>query len=453
MTGSGGDTRELSTGQAALWALYRLAPESPTSNVVTAVVAEPALDPDLLSDAVAALQQRHDLLRSRFVETGAGPVRLVRPPGPGGIEVVEVGDVDGADLTDLVRAVGARPLRLEQDGPLRVTVLRRGTDCVVVLVVHHIATDGLSQRIVWRDLGDAYGLLRSGVDVDWSPLTGYDEFVVRERELLAGPRRAELADHWARTCAGATAALLPTDRPRPAHRSYRGAAVARTLPDDLTRQVRATAVAAGVTPFTVLLGVFEALLHRYTGQDEFTIGCPASLRRGRALREVVGLLVNPIVLRSSFPPGTTFADAIASAARQVAGGTAHAAYPLSLVQAARPDRDPLVRVTFTLLARQSDDTLSDISHGFVGHRVRQLPLPYDEGQFDLAVTVYQGPDGALFAEFNYDVDLFDAGTVSGLLDRYLDLLGVACAEPGAVVAGVSLVDDAEQRLLLELGMS
>ncbi|MEH1016387.1 condensation domain-containing protein [Micromonospora sp. CPCC 206060] len=453
MTGSGGDTRELSTGQAALWALYRLAPESPTSNVMSAVVAEPALDLDTLSDAVAALQQRHDLLRSRFAETGAGPVRLVCPPGLGGVEVIEAGDIDGADLIDLVRTVGERPLRLEQDGPLRVTVLRRSTDCVLVVVVHHIATDGLSQRIVWRDLGDAYGLLRNGVGFDWSPLTGYDEFVARERAMLAGPRRAELADHWARTCAGATAALLPTDRPRPAHRSYRGAAVARTLPDDLTRQVRATAVAARVTPFTVLLGVFEALLYRYTGQDEFTIGCPASLRRSRALRDVVGLLVNPIVLRSSFPPGTTFSDAIASAGQQVTSGTAHAAYPLPLVQAARPDRDPLVRITFTLLARQADDTLSDTSHGFVGHEIRQLPLPYDEGQFDLAVTVYQWPDGSLFAEFNYDTDLFDADTVSRLLDRYLDLLGTACADPGAVVADVSMVDDAEQRLLLELGMS
>ncbi|MEH1102535.1 condensation domain-containing protein [Micromonospora sp. CPCC 205561] len=453
MNAGDGDARELSVGQAAQWALYRLAPESSTSNVVTAVLAEPALDTDALRAALVAVQERHDLLRSRFAETEAGPVRLVDGAGSGAVELRDVGDVDDAALRDLVRAVGEQPLRLEHDGPLRAVLLRRRTDCALVLVIHHIATDGLSQWLIWRDLGEAYRAARGGGSVRWPSLPRYDEFVARERALLAGPRRAELAEHWERACAGATAATLPTDRPRPAHRSYRGAAVARMLPDEVVRAVRATAAALGVTPFSVLLGVFEALLHRCTGQREFTIGCPVSLRRGRALREVVGMLVNPVVLRSSFEPETTFAAAIAAAGRQLTEGVARAAYPFALVQAARRDRDPLVRVTITLLTRQHGDTLSDTSNGFVGHRVRQLVVPYDEGQFDLAVTIHQLPDLSLRTEFNYDTDLLDRATVERLFDQYLALLGAACAEPGATVADAPLVGDAERRMLLELGMS
>ncbi|MEU2666852.1 condensation domain-containing protein [Micromonospora sp. DT46] len=453
MNAGDGDTRELSVGQAAQWALYRLAPESSTSNVVTAVLAEPVLDTDVLRAALVAVQARHDLLRSRFAETGAGPVRLVDPAGSGAIEVRDVGDVDDETLRTLIHAVGEQPLRLEQDGPLRAVLLRRPTDCALVLVIHHIATDGLSQYLIWRDLGDAYRAGRGGDTVDWPTRPSYDEFVAREQAMLAGPRRAELAEHWARTCAGATAATLPTDRPRSATRSYRGASVARMLPDDVARQVRATAATLAVTPFTVLLGVFEALLHRCTGQGEFTIGCPVSLRRGRALREVVGMLVNPVVLRSSFTPGTTFATAIAAAGRQLSEGVARAAYPFPLVQAARRDRDPLVRVTITLLTRQHGDTLSDTSNGFVGHRVRQLVVPYDEGQFDLAVTVHQLPDLALRTEFNYDRDLLDRATVERLFDQYLALLGAACADPAATVADARLAGDVDERMLLELGMS
>ncbi|KAB1140549.1 peptide synthetase, partial [Micromonospora sp. AMSO12t] len=156
MNAGDGDTRELSVGQAAQWALYRLAPESSTSNVVTAVLAEPVLDTDVLRAALVAVQARHDLLRSRFAETGAGPVRLVDPAGSGAIEVRDVGDVDDETLRTLIHAVGEQPLRLEQDGPLRAVLLRRPTDCALVLVIHHIATDGLSQYLIWRDLGDAY---------------------------------------------------------------------------------------------------------------------------------------------------------------------------------------------------------------------------------------------------------------------------------------------------------
>ncbi|MER7419539.1 condensation domain-containing protein [Micromonospora peucetia] len=453
MSGGDGDARELSVGQAAQWALYRLAPESSTSNVVTAALAEPAFDLDVLRAALVAVQDRHDLLRSRFTETGAGPVRLADKAGSGAIEVRDVGDVDDDALLTLARAVGEQPLRLESDGPLRAVLLRRRTDCALVLVIHHIATDGLSQRLIWRDLSDAYQVLRGGGAVDWPTRPSYDEFVAREQAMLAGPRRAELAGHWAGACAGATAATLPTDRPRPAVRSYRGAAVARMLPDEVARQVRATAADLAVTPFSVLLGVFEALLHRCTGQGEFTIGCPVSVRRGRALREVVGILVNLVVLRSSFVPGTTFASAIADAGRQLSDGVARAAYPFSLVQAARRDRDPLVRVTITLLTRQHDDTMSDTSNGFVGHRTRQLVVPYDEGQFDLAVTIHQLPDLTLRTEFNYDTDLLDRATVERLFDQYLALLGAACADPAAIVADAPLAGDAEQRMLLELGMS
>ncbi|MFG3712386.1 condensation domain-containing protein [Micromonospora sp. NPDC047730] len=446
------DVRELSVGQRALWLVYRLAPDSPASNVVHGLYVAPALDPDLVRRAMAAVQPRHDLLRSRFVQTDQGPVRVVDPDLRCEVEVHDVPDLDDDALLRRCQEFGDRPLRLEQDGPLRAALLRRRTDCVLVVVIHHIATDFHSQRIVWQELAEAYGALQAGRPVELPPVTGsYDDFLARERAALSGERGERLRAYWDSVCDGATAATLPTDRPRPPVRSFRGGAFTRAFPDDLAGRLRETAAAARVTPYSVVLAAFEATMYRYTGLGEFTVGCPASLRRGRALRGVVGLLVNTIALRASFHSGTTFAEAITAASRQLADGVAHAGYPFPLVQSGRRNREPAVRVTVTLLVHQHDDDFTVERHHFAGHRIRLLDIPYDEGQFDLSVTLTQYQDGSLQAEFGYDTDLFDEATVQRLAGHFLQMLRVACTAPETVVSRAAMVDEAELADLLALG--
>ncbi|MER7166286.1 condensation domain-containing protein [Micromonospora sp. NPDC000207] len=446
------DARELSVGQRALWLVYRIAPENPGSNVVHGLYLTPGLDLDTLRRAVPLVRRRHDVLRSRFVQTEAGPVRVVDPDLPCEVAVEDVDHLDDDGLLTRCREVGDQPMRLAEEGPLRVVLLRRRTDCVLVVVVHHIATDFHSQRIIWHDLTEAYGALHDGRPVDLPPLTGsYDDFVARERSALTGPRAERLSAYWDRVCAGATAATLPTDRTRPPVRSFRGAAFSRDVDGDLAGLLRDAAAAAGVTPYSVVLAAFTATLYRYTGLTEFTVGCPASLRRGQALRKVVGLLVNTIALRASWGPETTFAEAVAGASRQLAGGLAHAAYPFALVRSDRRDRDPVVRATVSLLVHQHDDDYTEERHSFTGHRIRLLDIAYDEGQFDLSVTLTQYQDGRVAAEFGYDTDLFDEETVQRFAGHFLRMLRLACTAPDTVVSRAAMVDEAELRDLLTLG--
>ncbi|MET8268692.1 condensation domain-containing protein [Micromonospora arida] len=448
------DVRELSVGQRALWLVHRLAPDSPASNVVHGLHVEPLLDPDVVRRAVAAVRSRHDLLRSRFVQTEHGPVRVVDPDLGCEVEVHDVPDLDDDGLLRRCQEFGDRPLRLERDGPMRVALLRRRTDCVLVVVIHHIATDFHSQRIVWQELDAAYGALQAGRPVELPPVSGsYDDFLARERAALAGERGERLRAYWDRVCDGATAATLPTDRPRPPVRSFRGGAFSQELPDDLAARLRETAAAAGVTPYAVVLAAFQATMYRYTGLGEFTVGCPASLRRGRALRGVVGMLINTIALRGSFDADTTFATAITAAGRQLTDAVAHAAYPFPLLRSGRRNQDPPVRVTVTLLAHQHGDNYTSQRHAFAGHQIRLLDIPYDEGQFDLSTTLTQYQDGRLQAEFGYDTDLFDEATVQRLAGHFLQMLRVACTTPETVVSQAPMVDEAELRELLALGTS
>jgi hypothetical protein len=449
-----GQERRLSIGQQELWLLYRLAPDSAAYNDAAAATFTPGLDVDGLRRAVAAVVARHDILRSRFVELDDRVVRVVEESALVAVDVRDARGVGDGELLASARRIAAEPFQLSETGPFRLVLLRRDADCALVVVTHHIATDAHSQRIVWRDLAEAYRACVLGIEPAWPPLrTSFDDYVRKEQELLDSPRSAELAGYWREVAAGARAATLPTDHPRVRRLAFNGATCRRRLDDELVRQVRAAAAETGTTQFTVLVGVFAALLHRYTGQADLTVGCPTSVRRGAALRHVVGLLVNTILLRTRFTGETTFAEVIAATAGQLGAGIPRSRYPFGLVNAARTENDPLFRIAVTMVAPTLGDKVplvGDGPVGLVGHTVAMLDVPHLEGQFDLTVEFTWSPTSGAVV-FRYDRDLFAEATVDSLLDRFVAMLAVACARPHTRVSRAPLIGEAERQELLALG--
>ncbi|HEU5023984.1 MAG TPA: condensation domain-containing protein [Spirillospora sp.] len=465
----------LSVGQRSLWTLYRLAPESAAYNDADGLAFAPPPDEAALRAALRDLVSRHDLLRSVFRDTGdgtghgtgseagpdAGPgtvVREVRDPGLVELEVRDVpggGDDPRAALRTEVRAVAAEPLDLAGRGPLRAVLLRRPSDAVLVLVCHHIAGDATSQRIIWRDLLELYRARTAGGAPRLPELRStYDAFTAAERELVGSTRGDDLARFWRAECAGARAAELPTSRPRPDVPEFRGATRARALGAALSGRVRDAARGRGITPFALLLGAFQALLHRHAGDGDLLVGCPTTLRRGLATRDLVGLLVNTVPLRSAADPSATFGEAAAQAAARLAAASRRARYPFALMDGGR-GRPPALRVGITLVGASTDPLLSRAASGgwseHAGHRIAVLDLPRLEGQNDLTVEIGAAADGFSVA-FRYDVALFTPGAVDRLLDRYVRFAGLAADEPDARPARVPLAEDAgEIARLLALG--
>ena len=444
---------DLSVGQQALWLQYRLAPDSAAYNDAGALLLRPRPDVAALNRAVRAVLDRHDLLRSRFVEHAGQPGRVVDAPGRSVLQVRDVAGVDDRALHAMARQVCTAPFRLDADGPFRVVLLRREADAVLVVVTHHIATDAQSQRIVWRDLMAAYRSTVHGTPTQWPQLTAtFDDYVRREHELLSSPRGAEFARYWEGLCRGARAATLPTDRPRPATPAFAGATRRRPVPAELADRVRAAASAASCTPFALLLGAFHATLHRYTGQADLTVGVPASTRRVRPLRDLVGLLVNTIVVRADFTPWTTLGDTVGALNRQLADSLRRVTYPYAHLGVGH-GREPLFRTAITMVKLAADEPLPDGRDGSVetfGFRAQRLDVPQLEGQLDLTVEVTHRPDG-LSLEFRYDTELFDADTVDRLVDHYLRVVDLTCRRPGERVVGISLIDTDELSRLLAIG--
>ncbi|MCJ1678503.1 condensation domain-containing protein [Streptomyces sp. APSN-46.1] len=434
----------LTAGQESLWFLHCLAPASPAYNVVAGLAVRGVLDTGALERAVAAVADRHELMRSVFTEGAGGPVRLLAPGLRPPLEIREVEGVGDERLKELARRAGQEPFRLSEEWPFRVVLLRRAADdAVLVVSSHHIASDATSQWLLVRDLADAYQAAVDGADRAWeAPVASYADHVARERDRRGSPGSVRAGAYWAEVRDGAVAATLQADRPRGGQVVARGATYQRDLGASAALLLRSTAAEAAVSPFGLLLGAFQAAVHRGTGLDDFLIGCPASVRFGRDKADMVGYLVDALVLRSRFGPGTTFREAMVSAHRQLLRGMAHLRYPA----AAGPAGAPPFRMAVTLvdIDRLPVPTLP-------GLHFTLLDLPHMEGQSDLNVELRSGGAG-LTIVLRYATDLFDEATIARFAGIYLRLIEAAVENPDAVVAAVPLVESAQYADLLSLGV-
>jgi hypothetical protein len=459
----------LSVGQEGMWFIHRLAPQSAAYNVALAVRIRSPLDLPRLGRAVTAVADRHDVLRSTFVEVDGRPWRVVAPAGGDGSVGLAVREVPGAGLgrlRALAGAASAAPFPLAGGRAFRVVLLRRRPDdAVLIVAAHHIVADAPSLFLLLRDLLTAY----RAIDGDQSagpppPLRhGYDEYVAMERRLLGSPRGERLARHWREICAGSTPARLVPDHSAPARPGHAGASCQLRTPADFPARLRSASTAAGVTPFAYLLGAFQSMLYRQTGQADFLIGTPVAVRLVPGLRDVVGYLVNTLPLRARFDRATTFADAVASAQRQVALGLANVGYPFPMMAdatgpALAADRPPLFRITFTMLFPDRMEPSLPATDGaadggdteYAGLRISYVEIPQQEGQFDLSVELRHSST-SLSGVFRYRTDLFEPATIQSLVERFGRTMDVAMAEPASRVADFSLVDRAELDQLLALG--
>ncbi|WP_328480619.1 condensation domain-containing protein [Streptomyces sp. NBC_00377] len=433
----------LSEGQEAMWFLHRLAPGSAAYNVVLGVRVHSPLDEENLRRSVAALAGRHELLSSVYEEEDGQPVRRPAPDLTVPFEVREAHGSTDEELTALAREAGARPFALTDAWPFRVVLLRRGpADAALVVAAHHIASDATSQWLMLRDLLDAYAL--GGVPL---PAVGvpYSLHVEQERALAGSPARARAEQYWAGLGQGTTAATLPPDRPATGPAALRGATCVHPLAPALAARLPGAAAEAGVTPFALLLGAFQAAVHRSTGLDDFLIGCPASSRIGKGTADMVGYLVNSLALRARFAPGSTIGDTVSEAHLGLLAGLGRLRHPVPVPRFA-------MAVTLLAIDRLPVPGLVGAARPatYGGLRLSLLDLPHMEGQFDFNVELRSSAD-ELTIVLRYADELFDRETVERFAAVCTRMIEAAVDQPSAVVSCLPLTTGDELAELLSLG--
>jgi hypothetical protein len=439
------DTR-ISYGQRALWFVQKLAPNATAYNVsLPARVRH--LDLAAFRAAWQALADRHPVLRTTYPAPGGSPVGRVHDSFPVDVSEVDASSWSVEELERRLAEEAHRPFRLDEGPVVRLRLFHRPDGETITLPsLHHISIDFSSLAVLLDELGILYDAARAGRSVELPPLAStYESFARWQAEMLAGPRGQELEALWRSRLADAPPALeLPTDHPRPRSQSFRGGSLDVLLPADLTRGAKALAAAEGCDLSTLLLAGFQALLHRYTGQDDILVGCPVPGRPVPELREVVGYFVNSVVVRGDFSGAPGFRSALARVRQRVEEALAWQDYPFPLlVERLRPQRDPSVAPffqVFFVLYQGEEERVVRLLTGQSGAVLRTGGLelePYLLGgraaMFDLSLLMSDAGDHVA-ASFQYNSDLFEAATVARLAEDYAELLAAVLADPGRPVA-------------------
>ncbi|MCP4668466.1 MAG: non-ribosomal peptide synthetase, partial [Deltaproteobacteria bacterium] len=300
-TAVAGDVPPLSFAQERLWLLDRLVPERAVYNLPELLDAGARLDLARLERSLLELVRRHEVLRTTFAVRGGVPVQEVHGALRPGITLVELRD--RREARRLAAREAARPFDLERGPLLRAVVLRLDDRDLLLLNRHHIVSDAGSQEVFRRELAALY----DGRSLPQLPLR-YADFAVWQRRRLAGSVRERLASFWRRRLDGLRALDLPTDRPRPAVESHRGALRSRPPAAGLGEALRGLGRAAGATLFMTLVAGFTALLGRIAQQRDPAVGTPVSHRHQPQLEGLIGLFLNTLVLRADLRRRPSFRE-------------------------------------------------------------------------------------------------------------------------------------------------
>jgi len=442
-----------SHAQSRLWLLLRLGGDPAAYNIAGAVRLRGALDRTALDRAWTLLVERHAALRTCFVERGGLLRQRILPATPVSVPVEEfAGPAAEADALARLTAIAARPLAVETTGPLHLTLLRLAPDDhILVHVVHHLVTDGWSADILAAEFMQAYAAACRGEVAALAPLpVRYADVAAWEAATADSPERAATAAWWtARFREPPPALPLPTDHPRPARQSWRGATHRFHLPADLAVGLDGLARRQGVSRFAILAAAVSLLLHRHTGETDICLGHPVAGRSHPDMAGLVGLFVNTLALRTPVDPAAGFAALAAGVGAVVQDSLARQDFPFDrLVEAVLPerrlDRHPLFDVL--LLHRSADD--GTVAAGLPGLTVEPVPCDNGTAKFDLTFGFQERADGGIDGLIEYATDLFLPASAARLADHLARLLQGGLAAPDTPVGLLPLLSPAEQDLLM-----
>ena len=437
-----------SFAQQRLWFLHQLAPENPFYNVTAAIRFTGTLHVDALEQTFNAVVQRHEALRTTFTRMDGELLQIVAPHLNVTLPVITLHTVppDQRDEVAQQQAIAAfhQPFNLT-DGPLiRVTLLQFDeTHHVLLLNLHHIVSDGWSIGVLIQELSTLYAAFVANKPSPLGELPiQYADFAHWQREYLQGEVLETQLAYWRQQLMDLPTLTLPTDLPRPAVQSYRGASQHLILTPTLTTALEALGQQTGATLFMTLLSAFQILLYRYTGQEDIALGSPIANRNRSELEGLIGFFVNSLVLRTDLAGNPTFRTLLRQVQATTLAAYARQDLPFEkLVEALQPTRDfsrnPLFQVVFAL---QNAPIVPLQLPGLT-----LSPLDFDSGttRFDLECHCFKALD-ALHCTVIYSTALFEPATISRMLQHFQVLLEGIVTHPDQPSAHLPLLTPAER---------
>lgn len=437
---AGGQVYPMSYSQQRLWVLDRLYSKNASYHVEAAIPIHGQFDTSAAESALNAIIRRHAVLRTVFREIDGEPCQIVQPELKLHLAVTDLSHCNADERQERAEQIIVHSARDPYDlatGPLIRTHLIRlqADDYVFVLGMHHIVSDGWSMGILSREFEHYYLAYLSGQPQELPPLPiQYADYAVWQRHRLSGQILEDSLRFWNQTLTGFETLDMPTDRPRPAVPTFRGAYHEFTLPPSLRDQLQSLSKSSGATLFMTLAAAFAILLQRYCAQDRIAIGTYIANRTRIEVEPLIGFFLNTLVFPIDLTGSPTFVELLERVRKMALDVYAHQDLPFELlVQELQPERDlsrnPLVQVAFQL---QNTPTTSH-------QRTTPALLDYRRASsiFDMSMLLFESSDG-LTGQIEYSVDLFHADSIARFADTYRRLLQSIVETPQLPVECLSI---------------
>ena len=443
----------LSFAQERMWFLAQYEEANAAYLRTAAFRLKGVLNVEAFQQSLAKIVERHEVLRTTFHSRDGLPVQIVSEACPVPVRHQDLSDLHEPErmrrFRQLAREEVHRPFDLSRDLMLRSTLFKLGgQDHVLLLTMHHIASDGWSQGVLLNELNEFYNGYCAGLPPKLPELSiQYADFAIWQREVFQGQTLAQDLTYWREQLSGAPAVLrLPTDHQRPELQTYRGARQSLTLSKALTESLKDLSRQERVTLFMTLLAGFNTLLFRYTGQEDILVGTPVANRNRVEFEGLVGFLVNTLVLRTNLSGDPNFRELLRRVREMTLEAYAHQDLPFEkLVEMLQPERNlsysPVFQVMFSL--RNLHAEVPPLG----GLKVEEIDCDPGAAQFDLTIEVIERPEG-LSCLAIYRTDLFEAETVRRLLGHYQTFLEGAVKDPDSRLSALPILTESERRQLL-----
>src|SRR5437588_445282 len=443
----------LSWAQKRLWFLDRLQPGSGFYNVVLACELHGDLNVPALERSLRETIRRHGALRTRFVVEDGEPVQKIEDSIEFGLQLVDLNNQEcaanpGKQAHEIIKQGVSEPFDLVTAPLLCGLLVRPGErEHILALIIHHIVMDEWSMGILQQEMALLYAAYVRGQE---SPLQEmplqYAEYTLWQLQWLEGEVFVRQMEYWKNQLAGMPEFLeLPTDKPRPAIPQHRGSAEAATIPREYWEKMKLFARQEGASVFMTVLAIYQMLLSRYTGQAGFGVGTPITNRRHVRMEGMIGFCVNTLIMRADLGGAPNFRETLSRVRKATLEAFDQQDLPLEkLVEEISPERhfsgSPLFQVTFTFMEGRP------VPLELPGVEMRPISPGITTSKYDLALLVADGEIPTL--AFNYDTDLFEAGTVQQMIRHFGLLLAAATAEPELRIWDLPMLAQDEIRQLL-----
>lgn len=439
----------LSYSQERLWVIDQLE-GSIQYHIPTLLKLKNAPDKSLLSNAFFALIDRHETLRTIIRSDESHPYQVIMPSANWQLEYSEGESFSNpALLKAFIRQEISRPFDLSSDYMLRAHLVNCGNEeHVLILVIHHIASDGWSISLLVDDLAELYNAVQEGRPSTLPQLPiQYADYAIWQREFLSGDYLSDQLTWWEQHLQGIEPIQLPVDYPRPSVQSNRGSRYSYQIEKALADDLKTLSTTSGTTLFMTLITAFKVLLYRYSNQEDIVIGTPIANRGHQEIESLAGFFINTLVLRSDLSGNPKFKTLLERVKSGVLSSFAHQDVPfeqiVNRVEKNRSlSRNPLFQVEFVM---QNTPELRELTLGNL--RLSDELTEQETAQFDLSFSVVESA-GGLEIGINYSLDIFSRSRIERMARHYENLLKAIVANPEKTIGQLPLLSAEEEAQIL-----